>query len=373
MADFLNYRHYKAQDFVWDDTFRSWVLDAKPEDTLYWTEFMVRFPDKEAEINLAREMILQMRVEEPDISESQINRITEAVLLQTETSLITPPETSRKRWKVPALVGMTVLAFSIVTALIYTVQTQSENAHQLTYSPFKNEKGSVDDEKEPLIEKTNFSGQPMKIVLADQSEIVLENESSIRYSSSFATDGFREIHLSGHAFFEVAKDAKRPFVVYANGIATKVLGTSFRIHAPENKEQRPTVEVVSGIVAVYPVGDKKPQEVVTQTKIGEVILTRNQKVEYSKAQNSLVTGLVDDPIPVLSAPKNQQFTNHPILRILETLKSDYGIDIIHDDHLLVNRTLTADLSGLTMYQKLDVICRAINARYETIDGKIIIL
>ncbi|GEM_PF-5210392 len=80
MEDFLNYRYYNAQDFFWDDSFRSWVLKAKPEDTLYWTRFMVHFPEKREEINLAIDAILQMVVKEPALSEAQINEIKEQVM-----------------------------------------------------------------------------------------------------------------------------------------------------------------------------------------------------------------------------------------------------------------------------------------------------
>lgn len=360
MEDFQNYRNYKTQDFVWDDAFRSWVLETKPEDTLYWTQFMVQFPDREAEINLAKDIILRMTVNEPVLSETEIHDITEMVMQKTSSSASRPKNTARASWKTSAPIGMAALAFTVVIILlIHIMQTGKHTTSQLTESTFTT--------------KTNSSGHPMEIILADQSKIILENESSIRYPQAFASNDFREVHLAGNAFFEVAKDASRPFLVYSNGIVTKVLGTSFRIHAPKSGDERSTVEVVSGIVAVYPVGDHKPQEVITKNRVGEVILTRNQKAEYSKTRNNLVTVLVDDPIPAVTTQATQRFVNHPILDILDVLKSDYGIDIIHDDHLLVNRTLTADLSGLTMYQKLDVICQAINASYEVIDGKIIIL
>lgn len=359
MEDFRNYRHYKTQDFVWDDAFRSWVLESKPDDTLYWTQFMVQFPDKEAEINLAKDIILRMTVDEPALSEIQIHDMMEAVMQQTGSSATPLEKAAKANWKVPALIGTVTAFLSVVVMLIHTGHPGKHTTNQSAESTFTT--------------KTNSSGHPMEIILADQSKITLENESSIRYPQTFASDDLREVHLTGNAFFEVAKDTSRPFLVYSNGIVTKVLGTSFRIHAPKNGEERSTVEVVSGIVAVYPVGDQKPQEVITKNRVGEVILTRNQKAEYSKTRNNLVTALVDDPIPAVTTQASQRFVNHPILDILDVLKSDYGIDIIHDDHLFVNRTLTADLSGLTMYQKLDVICQAINAGYEVIDGKIIIL
>lgn len=377
MEDFLNYRYYKAQDFVWDESFRSWVLWAKPEDTLYWTRFVVYFPEKEEEINLAIDIILQMTVKEPDLSDGQIDEIKEKVMQKIHLHECLPVDTTLRRKpnkrKVPLLTAAALLVAIATTMLITIVQPDKTSHRELVRSTVNGDSNWMGDDEGLLIEKTNFSGEAVKIVMPDQSEITLENGSSIRYAQTFESNGPREIYLVGSAFFDVTKDVSRPFLVYGDGIATKVLGTSFRVNAPKDGNERPTVEVVSGVVAVYPLGDKNPKEVMTGSKIGEIILTRNQKAEYSKTHNTLVTALVDHPLPLPNKMPMWRFDNHPILDILDTLSTDYGVDIIHDDVLLAGRTLTADLSGLTMYQKLDVICQAVNAGYEVINGKVIIL
>ncbi len=51
-------------------------------------------------------------------------------------------------------------------------------------------------------------------------------ESLLRYPTSFIGEK-REVFLEGEAFFEVAKDAKHPFIVHTNRHSVEVLGTSF--------------------------------------------------------------------------------------------------------------------------------------------------
>src|SRR5690606_40982760 len=72
------------------------------------------------------------------------------------------------------------------------------------------------------------------IILADGSKVTLYPGSEIRYTSDFNIFT-REIHLKGEAYFEVASDKNKPFLVYANSVVTKVLGTSFLVKAKENE------------------------------------------------------------------------------------------------------------------------------------------
>jgi len=69
-----------------------------------------------------------------------------------------------------------------------------------------------------------------EIMLSDGSSVVLNASSELSYPSSFNA-AIREITLSGEAFFSVKRDTLHPFVVHANGIDVRVLGTSFFVHS----------------------------------------------------------------------------------------------------------------------------------------------
>lgn len=72
------------------------------------------------------------------------------------------------------------------------------------------------------------------LVLADGTKVWLNSESSLHYPVSFADK--REVALTGEAYFEVAKDSKRPFIVSMAGNKVEVLGTKFNVSAyPENR------------------------------------------------------------------------------------------------------------------------------------------
>ena len=98
------------------------------------------------------------------------------------------------------------------------------------------------------IVRENKAGQKTKIFLPDGSIAFLNSSSSIKYSSGFIGDE-RRIYLEGEAFFEVAKDSLKPFVVVSGNIETVALGTAFNVNAfNDAKEIR--VSLIEGLVRV---------------------------------------------------------------------------------------------------------------------------
>ena len=96
--------------------------------------------------------------------------------------------------------------------------------------------------------KENPAGQKSKLFLPDGTIVWLNAESSIKYLEEF-TDSTRMINLTGEAYFEVAEDSLRPFVVRSGNIFAEALGTKFNINSfPENDDIN--VNLVSGKVKV---------------------------------------------------------------------------------------------------------------------------
>ena len=73
-------------------------------------------------------------------------------------------------------------------------------------------------------------GGEYALQLADGSRVWLNAETQLRYPVAF-TGTERRVELTGEAYFEVSKDATRPFIVRANGVDVRVLGTSFNVAA----------------------------------------------------------------------------------------------------------------------------------------------
>jgi transmembrane sensor len=117
-------------------------------------------------------------------------------------------------------------------------------------------------------ERTNPPGQKSTIHLSDGTVIKLNSKSQLRFPENFA-EAKREVYLEGEAFFEVAKDASRPFLIHSGKVATEVLGTSFNIRTNGTSTE---VSVATGKVKV------------TMDSAQEILLP-NQKVTFWPEEN----------------------------------------------------------------------------------------
>lgn len=79
---------------------------------------------------------------------------------------------------------------------------------------------------------TTSSRGNISVTLYDSTRVWLNAGSELRYPEQFAGN-FREVYVRGEAYFEVAKDASKPFVVKTSGGQVEVLGTHFNVKAPE--------------------------------------------------------------------------------------------------------------------------------------------
>ena len=91
-------------------------------------------------------------------------------------------------------------------------------------------------------------GGEFKLTLSDGTVVHLNSETVLSYPVRFAGDT-REVELHGEAYFEVAKDAARPFIVKTSHYNIEVLGTRFNVADYDNDVCVHTT-LVEGKVAV---------------------------------------------------------------------------------------------------------------------------
>ncbi|MES1225036.1 MAG: FecR domain-containing protein [Bacteroidota bacterium] len=97
--------------------------------------------------------------------------------------------------------------------------------------------------------KYNTLETDMEMALADGSVVTVSPHASVRYRTDLNSYNKREIYLTGRAFFRVAKNKQKPFVVYTEHLSTTALGTAFCVTAPENTNTL-SVKLFEGKVVV---------------------------------------------------------------------------------------------------------------------------
>ena len=108
---------------------------------------------------------------------------------------------------------------------------------------WKNDNTSIAIVEKPVKETIIIAqkGSTTRSSLADGTSVWLNAGSKLYYASDFS-GATREVRLEGEAFFDVVKQANRPFIVHASGIDIKVLGTAFNVKSyPEDKNVETTL------------------------------------------------------------------------------------------------------------------------------------
>lgn len=174
--------------------------------------------------------------------------------------------------------------------------------------------------------------------LPDGTSVTLNKGSSIEYLENFETDK-RTVTLKGEAYFNVTPDKTRPFVIAAEDIRVKVLGTSFYV---STDAATGSVEVIltSGKVAVY--HKNKPNEY--------TILQPGEKAEFSKTEGKISKSKNDDVNYMAFKTKKLVFSDTPLSEVVLDLNKVYHSNIKIKNNKLANcpvtTTIDANISNL---------------------------
>lgn len=221
----------------------------------------------------------------------------------------------------------------------------------------------------PTVSISNTSELPRTLSLNDGTSIRLQPKGTVTYPKEFS-DAQREVQLQGEAFFDVAKDRKRPFIISTENVTVKVLGTSFNVKAYE-KSDEVTVAVRTGKVSVFAKNPDYRRDAGTNN---EIILTPNQEVVYSAVRDNFQKKIVARPEIILARPTifEMRYDGTQVDKIFEVMEENYGIDIVFDKEVLSSCTLTTSMAEEGFYERIAIICHAIGAQYDVKDATIII-
>jgi transmembrane sensor len=349
------YAYYTVEDFIKDENFIDWARRARPEEQAEWQAVIENYPYLAETISQARHIVQQLhQASSMPVSQLDVDEVweglNEAILLEQRRFVYFTP--------------FRMLAAASVLLMLGLVWWKVPGKRE----PVSVYTKLVKDADVPLQEVVNTGVEPLQVSLPDGSQVTLEPSSRLSYSGDLAGNETREVFLLGGAFFDVTPNPGKPFLVYANEITTKVLGTSFSIRAFE-ADKKVIVSVKTGKVSVFP--NKRNNRL---TQVEGVTLIPNQQAIFSRGEEKLSRSLVEHPSPVIDKEELVQFTffNAPVTAILEAVEKAYGVEIDFDRDQLAHCRLTTSLNNETLFERLDIICEAIEATYKVEDGQVYI-
>lgn len=168
-------------------------------------------------------------------------------------------------------------------------------------------------------------GKPNTLILTDGSKVVLNAATTFKYPANFSA-GKREVYLDGEAYFEIAHNSEKPFVVKLNHQNITVLGTKFNVEAYSDKPYSITT-LISGKILLETFDE-------TGDAMSQMYLKPNQKATADNKTGSVVLEYVDVSLSTAWIKGEYKFKDEPLLSIIQRLEKYYGVTIrLEDDSL----------------------------------------
>ena len=219
-------------------------------------------------------------------------------------------------------------------------------------------------------EVSTKNGSRTKIQLPDGSSVWLNSSSKLVYDNEHFGTSIREVTLSGEAYFDVVKNAERPFIIHTAKMDIKVLGTAFNVKCYPGERTTET-SLIRGSVEVT-LKDRqekimmKPNEKLIinddDIKQGNVtVATTVKKVALVKPKPIIELSHVtlypaDNTIVETGWKENRLvFSSETMEDIALKMERWYGVTIIIKNEYLKKELLTGSFEKETIYQALNAL------------------
>jgi len=204
-------------------------------------------------------------------------------------------------------------------------------------------------------------GTQAKVELADGTIVFLNSGSKLRFPQTFDNQKTRKVKLDGEGYFSVTKNGKQPFIVEANRLDIKVLGTKFNVDAYADNELV-LVTLVEGSVKIQDNSGEENKDLME--------LLPNQVASLNLADNTLIKTDVSD-LNKYTAWINGRivFFNDPIQTVVKKLENWYNVDIVIADKRLENYSFTGTFIDEPLEQVLNMLSLASSMTYVIQAGK----
>lgn len=185
------------------------------------------------------------------------------------------------------------------------------------------------------------AGGEYKITLMDGTVVFLNSKTQLRFPENYSQMPERTVYLSGEAFFQVARDERKPFVVMCGNYSVRVLGTSFNISNYEEDALSKTT-VITGNVAVQAFNKDFLLSPGQQAVVGmNDVLVKDVDVEnYTSWMNA-----------------NFRFNGMNIDEILKKVARWYAVDIVYKNDEVKNYHFTG---FMPRYATIDEVLRLLS-------------
>jgi transmembrane sensor len=294
------YTTYTVQDFVLDEFFQHWVFNPNDQDAhSFWNSWLKEHPEKETEVRLAREILLPMRFSHYQLDREGVVNLWQKIRTEKPAAEIVH---NHGYWAAAAAVILVVCV-----GVIYWFYQPAYQNHATAY------------------------GETQKIVLPDNSVVMLNANSTLRYRLDLNKSDVRELWVDGEAYFTVVStnDNKLFKVHTGDGVTVEVLGTSFNVY---NRHQYTKVVLASGKIQL---------QLPTTPGNERIVMEPGEMVEYYEKR---YTRQLVNPVHYSAWTDNRLELDHTtLLQLIELVRDNYGLSIEVAEKELLTQTVSGSM------------------------------
>ena len=395
------HHQYSVEDFTQDTKFIKWV--KKGEDRKYWEDFVRKNPDQLKNIETAREIVGLFKSSEKELHAPEMYAVWKKV--EFFHSLYHKNRTRtlglKKLIQYAAIFIFTLLLGGFGTLFYFSQKNNQFSEIDLSSSDFREAKIILDDGDEVVLKEKqtdlhfNARGDQIKIdqdsvinykstavkdamtqviipfgkrsniQLSDGTKVWMNAGSKLVFPQKFAGKK-RKVFLTGEAYFEVAKDKTRPFVVSTDNMSVTVLGTKFNLRDNASDDELEVV-LVEGEVSL------KENSVLNMLE-KEIKLKPNQRAVYNKLERgTLVESNVDVEYYTSWREGVLMFERESILNVFKRLSRYYNVHFVTEKSVELNRKFSGKLNlKYSLEEVLKVVCDAAPVTYKIENEKVYI-
>lgn len=222
-------------------------------------------------------------------------------------------------WKAAAVFLLLVLSAGLATYLLWQPLKHQKVARMAIQKPFiHNQDGAF----RKLVQPGTYT---RSLILEDHSSVVVRSGSSLDVNRDF-NKSQRNVYLDGEAFFDVAHNDRKPFMIHTGSLTIEVLGTAFNVKA-YSRQDSASIYVTRGKVLVRDSANKLDR-----------VLNAHQSIVYQKNGASFRIedqGEEDPGIPDWAA-QDMVFDKLSLRQIFDRLSKRYKVTILSKDSRLLN-------------------------------------
>ena len=348
------------QKFIENPQFLQWVFKTNPLVETYWENYLIENPEENDQLIELKERLIELRFSNDTLDNEEKDELKTLITKRLSQEL----KGNKRRLILNTFMKYAAVAliFTVIGGMLVYYNTKKDNrfetfTHQsipgslATNGPLlitsngknvelKKTHSTIDYTRKGAVVLNNDSvlstseddshimnqlvipyGNQSHVVLSDNTVVYLNAGSRLVYPTQF-TGKTREVLLFGEAYFDVAKNPDKPFIVKTSNLDIKVLGTKFNVssYAEDNLIQTVLKE---GSVSVRRNGAGFFEK--------DIIMKPNQMTSFDKTTSQTKIQEVDSNYYTLWTKGLLSFEEIDFARVIKKLERFYNISITFSD------------------------------------------